>query len=76
MPAVAAAGQRMPKINFSICVNENVKPSVHQGTMYSTLNLLPLPTPALPGSGVVVSGQWVSSELIFTIHNSSLTTWV
>ncbi|MFD2144169.1 hypothetical protein [Mucilaginibacter antarcticus] len=43
-------------------MNKNVKPSVHQGTMHSTLNLLPLPTPALPGSGAVVGWQWANSE--------------
>jgi len=54
---------------FNLCVNKNVKPSVHQGTMYSTLNLLPLPTPALPGSGVCLS---LESEVLSSEPNATL----
>ena len=64
----------MPRINFSMCVNKNVKPSAHQGIMRSTLNLLPLPTPALPGSGAcwsLVSSQWsLVNHALFTNRNN------
>jgi hypothetical protein len=47
--------------------------------MHSTLNFLPLPTPALPGSGVcwsLVSSQWslviikLTRHSLFTTHNN------